>query len=84
MTQDERWQQQYEQVLTFMNANHRRPSKHRIEEHLMLNWIKHNKRLYVQGSLPADRMEKFARLMSVADCYRRVNQWDVYQEPALF
>ena len=33
MTQDERWQRQYEEMMTFMENNHRRPSKHRLEEH---------------------------------------------------
>ena len=44
MTQDERWQQQYEQMMAFMNENHRRPSKHRLEEHDMLNWYKATKK----------------------------------------
>ena len=33
MTQDERWQAQYDQMMAFMKENHRRPSKHRLEEH---------------------------------------------------
>ena len=33
MTQEERWQQQYEQMMEFMETNHRRPSKYRLEEH---------------------------------------------------
>ncbi len=40
MTQNERWQRQYEEMMTFMENNHRRPSKHRLEEHDMLNWFK--------------------------------------------
>ena len=32
MTQDERWQSQYDQMMEFMKTNHRRPSKHRIDE----------------------------------------------------
>ena len=40
MTQDERWLRQYEEMMTFMETNHRRPSKHRLEEHDMLNWFK--------------------------------------------
>ena len=45
MTQEERWMQNYNEVMTFIEANHRNPSKHRIEEHLMLNWVKHNRKL---------------------------------------
>ena len=40
MIQDERWKTRYEEVMEFMELNHRNPSKHRIEEHDMLNWVK--------------------------------------------
>jgi hypothetical protein len=30
----------YEEVVGFVETNHRNPSKHRIEEHDMLNWVK--------------------------------------------
>jgi len=40
MTQDEKWMIRYEEVVGFIEANHRNPSKHRVEEHLMLNWVK--------------------------------------------
>ena len=39
MTQYERWQARYEEVKAFIESNHRNPSKHRIEEHDMLNWV---------------------------------------------
>ena len=75
MTHDERWQQQYDHVMEFMNINQRRPSKHRIEEHLMLNWLKHNKKLAAKGIMPLQRHEKFMALMEVADKYKRLNQY---------
>ena len=75
MTQDERWQQQYEQMMTFMNENHRRPSKHRLEEHDMLNWYKATKKRIAKGELSEDRMEKFKTLQEVAEKYRRLNQY---------
>ena len=40
MTQDERWNLHYNEVKSFIEENHRNPSKHRIEEHDMLNWLK--------------------------------------------
>jgi hypothetical protein len=40
MTQDERWNLRYQEVMDFIETNHRNPSKHRIEEHDMLNWLK--------------------------------------------
>lgn len=32
MTQDEVWQQKYQEIVDFMTTHHRNPSKHRIEE----------------------------------------------------
>ena len=79
MTQDERWQQQYEQMMAFMNENHRRPSKHRLEEHDMLNWYKATKKRIAKGELSdelsEDRLEKFKTLQEVAEKYRRLNQY---------
>ena len=75
MTQDEKWQIQYEQMMRFMEENHRRPSKHRIEEHDMLNWFKHTKKLIARGSYPPERLEKFPILVEVANKYRRKNQY---------
>jgi hypothetical protein len=75
MTQDERWQQQYEQMMAFMNENHRRPSKHRLEEHDMLNWYKATKKRIAKGELSKDRLEKFNTLQEVAEKYRRLNQY---------
>ena len=42
MTQEERWQIQYDEVVEFIESNHRNPSRHRLEEHDMLNWVKAN------------------------------------------
>ena len=75
MTQDERWQQQYDQMMAFMNENHRRPSKYRLEEHDMLNWYKATKKRIAKGELSEDRLEKFNILQEVAEKYRRLNQY---------
>lgn len=32
MTQEERWMVKYNEVIDFIETNHRNPSKHRIEE----------------------------------------------------
>ena len=76
MTQDERWQAQYDQMMTFMNENHRRSSKHRLEEHDLLNWYKHVKKAIAKGNYPPHRIEKFAILLQVANKYRRKNQYE--------
>ena len=46
MTQEERWQLRYNEVKNFIEENHRNPSKHRIEEHDMLNCLKVRERLF--------------------------------------
>lgn len=40
MTQDERWITKYNEVMVFIETNHRNPSRHRLEEHDLLNWLK--------------------------------------------
>jgi len=75
MTQDEKWQLQYKQMMDFMRENHRRPSKYRLEEHDMLNWFKATKKRIAKGTLSTERLEKFNALLEVADEYRRKNQY---------
>ena len=75
MTQEERWQQQYEQMMSFMETNQRRPSKYRLEEHDMLNWFKATKKRIAKGELSEERLKKFNILLEVAEKYRRLNQY---------
>lgn len=44
MTQIERWIAKYNEVTEFIETNHRNPSRHRIEEHDMLNRCKVNRK----------------------------------------
>lgn len=73
MTQDERWLVRYNEVKGFIEREHKNPSKHRIEEHLMLNFIKHNRKLLNAGKMKAERIEKFNELMVVGEKDRRKN-----------
>ncbi len=75
MTQDERWMQRYNEVVEFISTNHRNPSKHRIEEHDMLNWIKHNRKVMNKGEMKVERLELFKRLLGKIEENKRVNQW---------
>jgi len=76
MTQDERWQKRYDEVVDFIDANKRNPSKHRIEEHDMLNWLKANRKVLNAGKMKAERVEKFRKLLEMTDQYRRKNQYE--------
>lgn len=75
MTQDEKWQVKYNEVVEFIETNHHNPSKHRIEEHNMLNWLKANRKLLNAGALKSERVEAFKRLLELVEQYKRVNQF---------
>ena len=50
MDQETRWLTKYNEVMEFMEKNHRNPSRHRMEEHDMLNWLKANRKKMNAGS----------------------------------
>ena len=75
MTQDERWNIRYKEVVSFIETNHRNPSKHRIEEHDMLNWVKANRKLVNAKKLKPERVEAFKRLLVLMEECKRVNQY---------
>ena len=76
MTQEERWEIRYEEVKAFIESNKRNPSKHRIEEHDMLNWLKANRKTLNAGKLKQDRVEKFGKLLELTEQYKRKNQYE--------
>lgn len=76
MTQDERWLTRYKEVLDFIETNHRNPSRHRIEEHDMLNWLKANRKALNAGKMKLERIEMFIRLLSLMEEYKRKNQYE--------
>ena len=75
MTQDERWMAKYNEVMDFIETYHRNPSRHRIEEHDMLNWLKANRKKMNAGALQELRLRKFKELLALAEGYKRVNQY---------
>ena len=76
MDQDTRWLNKYEEVNSFIETNHRNPSKHRIEEHDMLNWVKANRKVLNAGKMKPERVEKFKELLALMEQYRRKNQYE--------
>ena len=76
MTQDEKWLMNYQEVKDFIETNKRNPSKHRIEEHDMLNWLKANRKLVNAGKMRSERVEKFRELLAMTEQYRRKNQYE--------
>ena len=62
MTEEERWQKQYDEMTQFVETNKRYLSKHRIEEHDMLNWCKANRKALNAGKMKVERVEKEAKV----------------------
>ena len=76
MTQEERWQKRYEEIIAFIETNKRNPSKYDAEERgEYYTWLKHNRKLYNAGTLKAERVEKFERLLAKCEEYKRINQY---------
>ena len=76
MDQETRWLTRYKEVMAFIETNHRNPSKHRIEEHDMLNWIKANRKVMNAGKLREERVKAFMKLLEICEKYKRKNQYE--------
>ena len=76
MTQEEKWLAKYDEVVDFIVKNKRNPSKHRLEEHNMLNWLKASRKLINAGKMKPERVEKFRKLLEMTELYRRKNQYE--------
>ncbi|MCF2564176.1 helicase associated domain-containing protein [Prevotella brevis] len=76
MTQNEKWNQRYREVVDFIEINHRNPSRHRIEEHDHLNWLKANRKVMNAGKMKPERVERFRKLLEMTEKYKRKNQWE--------
>ena len=75
MDQDTRWLNKYKEVMNFMETNYRNPSRHRLEEHDMLNWLKATRKKMNAGELKEDRVELFQKMLEIGEKYKRVNQY---------
>ena len=75
MDQETRWLTRYNEVKTFIEENHRNPSKHRLEEHDMLNWLKANRKAMNKGEMKPERVEMFKGLLALCGEYKRKNQY---------
>ena len=76
MTQEEKWIARYNEVVKFIETNKRNPSKHRIEEHDMMNWLKANRKVLNAEKMKPERVEKFKKLLALMEQHRRKNQYE--------
>ena len=75
MTQEERWLKRYQDVMDFMEKNHRNPSKYVDAERGLRNWVKQQKKLMNAGALEGQRLMMFNELLELGERYKRVNQY---------
>ncbi len=76
MTQEEKWQTKYDEVVGFIKTNKRNPSKYRLEEHDMLNWVKANRKKINAGELKEPRLSMLMKLLALSERYKRKNQYE--------
>ena len=75
MKQEEKWVLKYNEVMEFINTNHRNPSRHRIEEHDMLSWIKQQRKLIKAGTFKSERLKMFEKIQELMEENKRINQY---------
>ena len=75
MTQDERWIVKYNEVVSFIEANNRNPSKYVGAERELVNWTKQQRKLMNAGELKEPRLGMFKELMELSEQYKRINQY---------
>lgn len=76
MTQDERWLTRYKEVVSFIETNHRNPSKYIPEKKLMVHFLKRGRKLLNAGELKEPRLGMFKELMELNEKYKRKNQYE--------
>ena len=62
-------------MVEFIETCHRNPSRHRIEEHDMLNWVKANRKRMNAGELKESRLSMFKELLLLVKENKRKNQY---------
>ena len=75
MTQEERWMIRYKEVVSFVETNHRNPSKYIGSERVLVNWSKQQRKLMNAGKLKPERVDLFEKLLALADENKHVNQY---------
>ena len=65
----------YNEVVRFIETNHRNPSKYVGSERELVNWTKQQRKLMNAGELKEPRLGMFKELMELSNRYKHVNQW---------
>ena len=65
----------YKEVVSFIEANHRNPSKYVGAERELVNWTKQQRKLMNAGELKEPRLGMLKELMEQSETYKRKNQY---------
>lgn len=76
MTHEERWMTRYNEVVSFIETNHRNPSKYVPEEKLMVHFLKRGRKFMNAGELKESRLGMFKELEVLSEKYKRKNQYE--------
>ena len=76
MTQDARWTIRYNEVKSFIETNHRNPSKYYDEEKLMVHFLKRGRKLMNAGELQEPRLSMFKELLELSERNKHKNQYE--------
>ena len=75
MTQEERWMTKYKEVVSFIETNHRNPSKYVGAERELVNWTKQQRKLMNAGDMKPERVKLFEKLLALVGENKHVNQY---------
>ena len=75
MDQETRWLIRYNEVVEFIQTNHRNPSKYAPEEKLMVHFLKRCRKLMNAEELKEPRLSMFKELLALSDKNKRKNQY---------
>lgn len=76
MDQETRRLTRYNEVKSFIETNHRNPSKYYPEEKLMVHFLKRGRKLMNAGELAEPRLGMFKELLALSERYKRKNQYE--------
>ena len=77
MIQEEVWVKKYQELMMFIETNHRNLLHHNSEKRgLNHNWLKQNRELLNTGKMKEVKVASFLKLLEFMECYRRKNQYE--------
>ena len=65
----------YKEIVSFIETNHRNPSKYAPEEKLMVHFLKRGRKLMNEGKKKEPRLEMFKELVVLSGQYKHINQY---------